>query len=81
MVSIASFKFSATHNDVNFLNYGLFDFKIGDKAGGVLGRGYVIDSLRPVNHDRGLAKLIQGTLTSFWSLTSFLRSDCDTLVA
>ena len=82
MVSIASFKFSATHNDVNFLNYGLVDFKIGDKAEGVLGRGYdVIDSSRPVNHDRGLAKLIRGTSTSFWSLASFLRSDFDTLVA
>ena len=41
-----------------FLNYGLVDFKIGDKAGGVLGCGYdVIDSSWPVNHDRGLAKL------------------------
>ena len=52
MVSIASFKSSATQND----------FKIGDKAGGVLGRGYdVIDSSWPVNHDRGLAMLIHGT--------------------
>ena len=40
MVSIASFKSSATQNDVNFLNYGLVDFKICNKAGGVLGRGY-----------------------------------------
>ena len=40
MISNASFKSSATQNDVHFLNYGLVDFKIGDKAGGVLGRGY-----------------------------------------
>ena len=40
MVSIASFKSSATQNDVHFFNYDLVDFKIGNKAGGVLGRGY-----------------------------------------
>ena len=40
MVLIASFKSSATQKDVHVLNYGLVDFKIGDKAGGVLGRGY-----------------------------------------
>ena len=40
MVSVASFKSSATQHDVNFFNYGVVDFKIGDKAGGVLGRGY-----------------------------------------
>ena len=40
MVSIASCKTSATQNDVHFWNYVLVDFKIGDKAGRVLGRGY-----------------------------------------
>ena len=33
-----------------FLNYGLVDFKIGDKAGGVLGRGYDVIASESVSH-------------------------------
>ena len=40
MVLIASFTSSATQNDVHFLNDSLVDFKIGDKAVAILGRGY-----------------------------------------
>ena len=41
MVSIASFKSSATQNDVHVFFYcGLVDYKIDDKAGIVLGHGY-----------------------------------------
>ena len=37
MASVASFKFSSIQHDVRFVNYGPIYFKIGDKAGHVLG--------------------------------------------
>ena len=42
MVSIASFKSSSIKPDVHFVNYGPIYFKIDDKAGYDLGRGYLV---------------------------------------
>ena len=42
MVSVASFKSSSTQHDADFINYGPIYFKIEDKAGYALGRGYLV---------------------------------------
>ena len=48
MVSVASFKSSSIQHDVHFVNYGPIYFKIDNKAGYALGRGYlVINRLLP----------------------------------
>ena len=42
MVSVASFTFSSPEQDVHVVNYGPIYFRIDDKAGYALGRGYLV---------------------------------------
>ena len=42
MVSVSSFKSSSIQHDVHFLNYGPIYFKIDNKAGYTLGRGFLV---------------------------------------
>ena len=42
MVSISGFKSSSTQHDVHLVNYGPIYFKIDNKAGFALGRGYLV---------------------------------------
>ena len=42
MVSVSSFKSSSIQHDVHFVDYGPSYFKIDDKVGRALGRGYLV---------------------------------------
>ena len=47
IVLIASFKSSSIQHGVNFVKYASFYFKIDNKAGHALGRGYLVSDRSP----------------------------------